>query len=774
MTGPTYTDSANFGSADNLLTAVGSVNAPANFAGTGTFSATGGRSVQANFGGTGTLGITPTLVKVTGAPATFGVDDTLVIAPVVKLSGATSFSGNGALTAIGSKILFRDSVVYDGANVVNDNFSFNLPTTLHDGDLGFVMISWPAVTGEPINAVADGWNAISPPTLSNGLVSTVLSRRYVAATDAGVPVSVALDGPRAITAAGGWWAGATGIDFVGPIGSRAGASSADTTAPGVQAVATAGETIALFFAEMSAAIGTSATLNKGTVRTMIEGSGTAQASVLVGDLLMPTFGISDDIIATYNTPSANGMGLQISLLPLGTANVGGLANFAPSSLQLSALGTDTTKNANFSSAGTLSAIGRVVSSAVFGVTGVLRATVVYFGTASLSGAGSLSTSGTPAVAASAAFGAVGVLSAVGAPSFATNTALSSSGTLATPGIPITVGIASLSTVAALSASVRPTLVQTASYSALGELVAPGTPQLADAADLGVAGLLTSAVAVAFIVQAALGVTGALSVAAVVHFSTPAALSGSGSLSAVGIPDFTPNTAVAFSVDGALTATGFRPQPPPAEITAQPYYIRQTQDWAIAQERQRHIQAIYQVGEPALFVMMWKVEDFEAALVSPCPRCRSTDDSLDARIAAVYQQPQTARCPFCFGTTFEGGIRAKIVRPAIFTDADEDERKNARGVTHGENLMVESTNDFRTRTGDYVFRRDGSRWQLGHPQRVMLRTGYSHPSQSADSLGYARIPAAREDASSVAFEIPPSREELSGILTEPLHFPVPTA
>jgi hypothetical protein len=210
--------------------------------------------------------------------------------------------------------------------------------------------------------------------------------------------------------------------------------------------------------------------------------------------------------------------------------------------------------------------------------------------------------------------------------------------------------------------------------------------------------------------------------------------------------------------------------PSVHPNVQPYYVRQTQDWTVQQERQRHTQALYQIGEPALFVLMWKVEDFEAGYTSRCPRCRANDGSVDSRIEAVYRQTLTATCPWCFGTTFTGGVRAKIIRPAIFTDVDEDERKSARGVVHPESCQVETTEDFRSRTGDYVFRQDGSRWQLGAPTRIQLRTGYQHPSQGANSIGYGRITASREDEASVAFQIPPNRQELQGWLAAPAQWP----
>lgn len=204
--------------------------------------------------------------------------------------------------------------------------------------------------------------------------------------------------------------------------------------------------------------------------------------------------------------------------------------------------------------------------------------------------------------------------------------------------------------------------------------------------------------------------------------------------------------------------------------AQPFYIRDTQNFAISQERMRHVQAIFQVGEPVVFVLMWKVEDFEAGYCTRCTRCFSSTDSLAARKFAVYEQPITTNCPICYGTTFEGGIRARIVRPAIVTDADEDERKAPRGVVHAENVTIESTEDFRSRTGDWMFRHDGSRWQLGKPTRIMLRTGYEAPTQHEQSIGYTRYSASRADKASVAYLVPPDPGLLAVLLQPPYKWP----
>jgi hypothetical protein len=106
--------------------------------------------------------------------------------------------------------------------------------------------------------------------------------------------------------------------------------------------------------------------------------------------------------------------------------------------------------------------------------------------------------------------------------------------------------------------------------------------------------------------------------------------------------------------------------PPVGLSNSPFYLRPHQNWAIEQERYRHNQALYSVGEMVMFVLMWHVEDHLKGYVRRCPRCFNGDD---ARAAKVYEQSTVNKCPMCYGTTFEGGVRAKIIRPAIITDSD---------------------------------------------------------------------------------------------------------
>lgn len=212
--------------------------------------------------------------------------------------------------------------------------------------------------------------------------------------------------------------------------------------------------------------------------------------------------------------------------------------------------------------------------------------------------------------------------------------------------------------------------------------------------------------------------------------------------------------------------------PPASLVAdpQPYYVRDRQPWAVEQERQRHLQALMTVGEYAMWALMWHIQDWQNGLVVRCRTCNGVDGSKQDRIQGVYKQASVNRCPSCFNTTFEGGIKALIIRPTIFADTDESEVFAARGVVHANAVDVESTTDFRVRTGDYVFRANGDRYQLRVPQRVTLRTGFGMPHQSNASIGYNHAQANIEDPSSFVSQIGPSAAELSYILTQGRYYP----
>ncbi|PPS89468.1 hypothetical protein [Streptomyces sp. MH60] len=194
------------------------------------------------------------------------------------------------------------------------------------------------------------------------------------------------------------------------------------------------------------------------------------------------------------------------------------------------------------------------------------------------------------------------------------------------------------------------------------------------------------------------------------------------------------------------------------------YVRSKQSWAVDQERLRHSQALHMLGENVMFCLLWTARDYENQLVGLCTVCASD------RISKAYGQASRNKCPSCFGTRFEGGYRALIVRPAIFTDADDSQSFTARGVVTPQEVHLETTSDFRVHSGDYAMRATGERLQLRVPQRTTLRTGFGTPYQREAATAYNLARAAVEDEDSVAYLIPPATEPLIEILSRTGHTP----
>jgi hypothetical protein len=216
--------------------------------------------------------------------------------------------------------------------------------------------------------------------------------------------------------------------------------------------------------------------------------------------------------------------------------------------------------------------------------------------------------------------------------------------------------------------------------------------------------------------------------------------------------------------GTVVRLGLLPPPQPPY----PAWQRDTQDWAVRQERQRHAQALWEYGELVMFALLWHTADYQAGLCTRCPRCFTGNSTAESQIAAAYAQGNQAGCPVCFNSSYadwEGvGWRAIIVRPAIFTDTDRDEQRTARGVMRPAGVSIESTPDFRVRPqGDYCLRSDGTRWYLRVPRRSTLRTGFATPWQQAENVGYNLMNASLEDLVSPAYLIPPAQQRLAQVL-----------
>lgn len=200
-------------------------------------------------------------------------------------------------------------------------------------------------------------------------------------------------------------------------------------------------------------------------------------------------------------------------------------------------------------------------------------------------------------------------------------------------------------------------------------------------------------------------------------------------------------------------------PEPSYFDSTRFWLPGSQDYAVIQERQRHIDALYHFGEYAMFVLMWRPEDHAAGKVDRCPRCFTSYGV----VAEVYQQPSQNDCPECYGTTFEGGYRAKIIRPSIWDASEEANRYSERGETIRANASVQTTHDFTLHIGDYIFRASGERWRIETMSTNHLQTGFAIDSVSQDVLGWNFGQAFLEQPGTVAYHIPPSQSQLAALL-----------
>lgn len=182
----------------------------------------------------------------------------------------------------------------------------------------------------------------------------------------------------------------------------------------------------------------------------------------------------------------------------------------------------------------------------------------------------------------------------------------------------------------------------------------------------------------------------------------------------------------------------------AAFTPYPEWLPDPQQYAVEQERYRQEQAVFHFGEYVYFVLLWDVSDFEAGLVTKCARCYLSR----GKIAEVYGQAADSQCLECLGTTFEGGFKAIIVRPAIVVDNVPVEDPAPRGEIQKETATVSTTHDFKLRTHDVMARANGERWRVGAMNSDQIRTGFEYPANSHMALNVATV--TREDESSVFY------------------------
>lgn len=185
-------------------------------------------------------------------------------------------------------------------------------------------------------------------------------------------------------------------------------------------------------------------------------------------------------------------------------------------------------------------------------------------------------------------------------------------------------------------------------------------------------------------------------------------------------------------------------------------------YAVETERFRHDQAVWAFGEATIFILMWGLREHKAGIVERCSECYLPY----GKQADVYRQPARHKCPTCFGTTFEGGYRARIIRPALWDFGLPEEDGARRGVSERQSATVQSTHDFKLDGGDYLIRGDGSRWQVGNVNASTVRTGFEQAGFSSHMIGITMSQVSAEEDTAVVHIIPPSEQEVKAILAAP--------
>jgi hypothetical protein len=189
---------------------------------------------------------------------------------------------------------------------------------------------------------------------------------------------------------------------------------------------------------------------------------------------------------------------------------------------------------------------------------------------------------------------------------------------------------------------------------------------------------------------------------------------------------------------------------PSRKPGQPYLASQHQPWSANLLESQHQEALYAFGELVLFTLMWRPADFEEGRVNHCPVCYAGNDS---RYAKAFDQPTKRECEACFGTTFEGGFRAQVVRPVLLADRNVETTEVQRGVVSNDTIRFETTGDFTLRKDDYLFRADNSRFQVEERNEDVMRDGFGSPP-APDSMAGSST-AHMEEITTVAFKISPT-------------------
>lgn len=192
-----------------------------------------------------------------------------------------------------------------------------------------------------------------------------------------------------------------------------------------------------------------------------------------------------------------------------------------------------------------------------------------------------------------------------------------------------------------------------------------------------------------------------------------------------------------------------------------YVVPDAKNWEVENERARHDQALYRLGEYAIFVLMWQMQDFTLGLVGRCTTCFVPQGALED----TWAQPAYFKCPDCYGSGFEGGYKAVLVRPSLWSWDEPVQQQVARGVINTNVAQVQTTADFRLQPKDYVIRGDGSRWQAQQVEGEHLDTGFGTQAGPWNAVGFSYANVTREDESSPVYMLPLAESYIQEVITQ---------
>lgn len=121
-------------------------------------------------------------------------------------------------------------------------------------------------------------------------------------------------------------------------------------------------------------------------------------------------------------------------------------------------------------------------------------------------------------------------------------------------------------------------------------------------------------------------------------------------------------------------------------------IRLPQPYANNHVSMQNMEALQTVGEQVIYLSMFHV-NIDGDSVPRCTDCYDED----------YNQQDQFRCPTCYGTTYEGGVKAACRAWAIVGDAQNIEDFSKQGVFNKERVTAQLEITPVTMSNDYIIR-----------------------------------------------------------------------